>query len=978
MSDSERTTKRSLKSSKREKDNKKKIKNNKKAKITRGKEKVTKGSNNLDLSIKNKKNVEECLSHLELFLQELNTSDFEVIIKEKNIEKLQKLSEVENIQIDLFLTKIYNKILGSEILYTDYFSDHDDNETKIELMLAILEEAIRIIENLEDNVISKDNFELKGNIVKLIKFMKINLKDDMKEEDKKQIESHFNNLPNKFFSSNYLELMKYKSKISKNNYELLKNIDNIDDLFSSLESYYEQLSVIESLFNDIEIDNKENLERNNYISVSNKDIKKKKKKRKSRLNDDSDDNEETDISNPKEQNEKITEEELISYGQFIMSICIYQKFHLIKKQKKKKGKKNKQKIKENKKSKAKKRKKSVEEDEDEEEEEDDEENEDTDKENEIKDEDDEEEEEEESEDDPQDSINLFVIDAVKNVNGRIQKKSNENIALSELLENKYCISLMERNNLFEIIKKNTENFKNLTKKSKNPDIKKLRQRLEQYIKSIIEEKITQINKDNINSIKYYNNFINNSIIIPNRDSKVFYIENKENQKGLLLIEFNLIDTSKDIIFTLNRYDPENEAFNEIYASEKTNKKCKLCVYFEEKSLYQLEFINDYSWFNSKEVNFNISLFKILDEKEEEVNNNINNIDNEINTNLNKEMNNDIEKNEKKNINEIQISPLILNNRKEIKFYVYNENTNYTFNCNKIYKKIKDYQKIEKNNLARKNNKISVHIYLNKIRFITIDENNKIKFEEILDEKENLISKEFFNKTILDYLNKNYIPENDKEKGKKILIDLFCLNKNLSQISPKIKELISALEDYSINNDDQFQNQVYIQFLQKLGFYPDKNVSDYEIKYNLYDFTDQCLIYHLFLNHIQELPVESSTLVLIFVKDALHITAMNEGAIFDTFKDLEKNWKRQYYSKIKMDNYKSICFFISNLSDTFDGLDLVLCNYNNEEKQQEYENMFKLIKQYVEEKIDEPINVYIYNEDNFIVHVLKYIGMFSDE
>ena len=41
-------------------------------------------------------------------------------------------------------------------------------------------------------------------------------------------------------------------------------------------------------------------------------------------------------------------------------------------------------------------------------------------------------------------------------------------------------------------------------------------------------------------------------------------------------------------------------------------------------------------------------------------------------------------------------------------------------------------------------------------------------------------------------------------------------------------------------------------------------------------------------------------------------------------------------------------------------------------------MFKLIKKFVEEKIDEPINVYIYNEDNFIIHVLKYIEMFSNE
>ena len=167
-------------------------------------------------------------------------------------------------------------------------------------------------------------------------------------------------------------------------------------------------------------------------------------------------------------------------------------------------------------------------------------------------------------------------------------------------------------------------------------------------------------------------------------------------------------------------------------------------------------------------------------------------------------------------------------------------------------------------------------------------------------------------------------------------------------------------------------------MKKLGFYPDKKIANYEIKYNLFDFTDQCLIFHLFLNHIQQIPVESSTLVLIFEKEFLHITAMSEGAIYDKFKEIEKNWKSKYFSKIKRDDFKSICHFISSLSDSFDGLDLVLCSFNNEEKKEETENMFKLIKGFVEEKIDEPINVYIYNEDNFIVHVLKYIEMFSNE
>ena len=968
MSDSEKTTKKRLKLSSKKKD---KNKNRKKIRTKIEREHFKKGSNSLNLSIKNKDNIDDCLANLELFLKELDTTDLDDIITEKNIEKFQKISEIENIQVDLFMTKIYNKILSSEKFYTDYFSEHDENDIKIELVLMIIEEAIKIIENLEDIVISKDNFDLKGNLINFIRFMKINLKEDMKDEDIKQLEFYLNELPINFYSQNYLELMKYKNKINKNNYELLKNIDIIDELFSSLESYYEQLSVIESLFNDIEIENRDNLEKKNYISISNKDIKKKKEKKTSKIKDDNND-EETDISDPKEQDEKITEEELITYGQFIMNFCIYQKFHLIEQQKKKSNQKNRKKG--EKKTKMKRRKKTVEaeenENEEEEEDENDEESESQDKDKSIGENDD---DEEESDDNPEDLVNLFVIDAVKNVNGRIQQKSNENIEINELLNNKYCISLMERDNLFEIIKKNIENFKGLTKKTKNPEIKKIKQKFDLYMESIEEDKYIPINKENINSIKYYNNFVNNSIIVPNRDSKVFYIENIKNQKGLLLIEFYLTDSTKDIIFTLNKYDPEKELFNQIYTSEKTNKKCKLCVYFEEKSLYQLEFNNDYSWFNSKEVNFNVSLFKLMDEKNIEINNDINNINNEKNNNINNhKMINDSEQ------NQIKVSQAMLNNKKEIKFYIYNEHMNYTFNCNKIYKKILNQQKLGKNDLIQNNNKFSVQIFLNKIRFLAIDETNKLKISEFSEENEIIISKNFFNKTILNFLNDNYKQENEKEEDKKVSINLFCLNKNLSHKSPKIKELITALEDYSINNGDQFQNQVYIQFLQKLGFYPDKKISGYEINYNLYDFIDQCLIYHLFLNHIQEIPVESSTLILLFEKDALHITALNEGAIFYKFKELEKNWKSKYYSKLKMDNYKSICNFISSLSDTFDGLDLVLCCYNNEEKKDDVNNMFILIKKFVEEKIDEPINVYIYNEENFIVHVLKYIGNFSNE
>ena len=210
------------------------------------------------------------------------------------------------------------------------------------------------------------------------------------------------------------------------------------------------------------------------------------------------------------------------------------------------------------------------------------------------------------------------------------------------------------------------------------------------------------------------------------------------------------------------------------------------------------------------------------------------------------------------------------------------------------------------------------------------------------------------------------------------INLYSQNKNLSLISPKIRELISALENYSINNEDKFQNQIYIQFLEKLGFYPNKKIFNYEISYNLYDFTDQCLIYHLFLNSIQERTLDDSTLVMIFDKDTIHITAMKKGAIFHKFKTLEKNWKSKYYSQIKCDDMKTINNFIKALSNSFGGFDLALCCINNEEKKEEYENKIKQIKEFIDEKIQERVRIFAYYEEKFIVDMLKYIQMFSDE
>ena len=1012
----------------------KKTKPKKTKKVKAESEGKTKGSNELSLSVKNAKNMEKCLSYLESYYNNLNTSDLDNVITEKNLKNFEKLGEIENIQVDLLLTKIYHKIITSESLYTSFFSDYEEDESKIETALGFLDEVLKNVENFDNDLISCENFELKENILKLIKFMKINLKEALEKDEIKQLDSYINDLPNHFYSKNYLELMKYKTKVSKNNNELLKNVEKIDELLSNLESYYEQLSAIQNLFGDLEQDKK------NYVSVSKKDIKKKKKKKKSNKKHDSDEEEEeededdledeTDMTDIKEEKEKITEEDIINYGQFLVNICVCHKYELknekkevvTKKKPKKSSQKQKQKSKPKQKEKPSKtknksKKKSTEEEEEEEEAEEEEDENENEEENEDDNEAEEgEEEEEESEDDPETVSKVFLIDVAQKSTGKKKKKSKETVKFSDLVDNKICVSLMQRKNIFEIIKKNVENFNNLTKKSKNKEIKTIKEKLESYITSMQEGKNTTINSNNINQIKYFNNFSNNKTIIKNRDSKVFYIENPENQKGFLLIEFFLTDEKKDIIFTLSRYDLKSDDFNQIYTTDKSNKKCKLCIYFDEKSLYQLEFNNEYSWLNSKEINYNISLFKLMDQNEAQIladtekkevenknneneNNNINKEEkldeeeqeennNKKNKKTKKPKKNDIkeikeeEEEEEINTREIKVSPDLINDEKEIKFCVKNDNIPYDFNCNKIYKKIKDCQEQEKNNQNKKSsNEISLLIYQNKIRFVKIDENNKITYSEYSDEKDNIITKKFFNKIVYNYLKENIKPQNEeenKDNNNKVLINLYCQNQNLSLISPKIRDLISTLQNYSINNDDKFQNKIYIQFLEKLGFYPNKKISNYEIKYNLYDFTDQCLIYHLYLNHIQERRLDESTLVMIFDKENIHITALNKGAIFHKFKAFEKNWNAKYYSLIKYDDMESINNFIQAMSGSTGGLDLVLCSINNEEKKEEFENKFKQIKEFIEENVEERIRLFVYYEDMFIVDILKYIETFSDE
>ena len=110
--ETETSTKRSKKSTTNKNSKKLKQKKSRITKTEKEKEGKSKDTSELSLSVKNTQNIEKCLSYLESYFNNMNVSDMDNIITEKNLTNFQKLNEKENIEVDLLLTKIYNKIFG--------------------------------------------------------------------------------------------------------------------------------------------------------------------------------------------------------------------------------------------------------------------------------------------------------------------------------------------------------------------------------------------------------------------------------------------------------------------------------------------------------------------------------------------------------------------------------------------------------------------------------------------------------------------------------------------------------------------------------------------------------------------------------------------------------------------------------------------------------------------------------------------------
>ena len=152
LDDTDMTSKRSKEKSGRSAGKKNKGKKSKKEKIAKKKKEKRdlEEYNELEESYENREDIEECLSHLNEFYKSLTTIDIENLITKTNMNFFENMNPKENVQIDLLLSKIYAKIINSEDLYQSFFSDENENEEKIPLILSLIEESIQIIDNFSD------------------------------------------------------------------------------------------------------------------------------------------------------------------------------------------------------------------------------------------------------------------------------------------------------------------------------------------------------------------------------------------------------------------------------------------------------------------------------------------------------------------------------------------------------------------------------------------------------------------------------------------------------------------------------------------------------------------------------------------------------------------------------------------------------------------------------------------------------------
>ena len=857
----------------------------KESKITPEDEKIINSFKNLNLTSEDLVTLVNNLSHFNHDLKSLK--DITFFINEENLQILKKLSEKDNIKINLLLSKLYINLISNESLYSIYLVEV--SEPKLNLIMQIIDDCIILIQKLSGFVFDPEMLKKKKKVLSLIKCIYWNCKNKITNITITQkLESLLDSFPAQFYSETYNELNK-----DKDMYDILKSqdqekINNFEDKFAQINNYFEQFEAFKKFVDS-------NAGITNYGTIGEAGEEKK-----------------TDVQyiDP----EKIDFYQ--QYGMLLLKFCKYHHYIFLNS--------------ENKESDDKK---------------------DVDPENES------------------DNVRVvFLLDKIKSENdgkkeGESDKKENaENIIdkskgnqkIINLMNQKSFSSIVDSKEYNDLIKKEINKYLEITKKQEeDPKLKSVIEQMKYFLSILDVESYVPLYLSDFSKITISDNFTPSFLTnVPAGKKNELYLETKTNETMLVFIEFSLEDKSKDISFEVNKYEIYSNEYKNIFKEEKIEDTFKFFILCNGYSLYQIIFDNYYSWFTSKDVNYRIALLKMADKpiKGLELEEKKDEIIEELKENTKEEKS--------------------INKDDKNKLYCYFDGKNIAFDQKDICGKIKTAKEKKESNSNVIN--IPVILYLNNLRIISFDEEKGISIKEIVDEDEDLISKTGFELKIKHYLSKTLKLNPNEIKDKKILISIFSQNRELSSLNEEIAEKINAVKSNSINNSTN--DPEYINYLEKIGFYPSEEIEGYKnkIEYKLYDLCEQSLIYYLFNSKTQNIEITKSVLFILLDEKVVNAAVFNEGAVFSNFKG-----KKNYLNNININDENSVLNFLENANETFEGIELVLsCVDCKENKGKKFEGLIEKIKKYCEEKIK--VNVTICEENQITDNVFRYMNLFYDE
>ena len=538
-------------------------------------------------------------------------------------------------------------------------------------------------------------------------------------------------------------------------------------------------------------------------------------------------------------------------------------------------------------------------------------------------------------------------------------KNKQNQKIINLMMNKSFTSIVECKEYNELMKKEINKYLSITKNCEtDPKLKTVIEQMKYFLSILDVESYVPLYLSDFSKITITDNFTPSFLTnVPAGSKNEFYLETKTNETMLVYIEFSLEDKSKDISFEVNKYEIYSNEYKNIFKEEKIEDTFKFFILCGGYSLYQIIFDNYYSWFTSKDVNYRIALLKLNDKPVKPLEPGEKKEDEEQKENE-KEIKE--QKEEKKSLTENEKND-------ENVFYCYFNGKNMAFNKNEICEKIKIFKEKKDSNIIH----IPVIFYLNTFRIISKSKDGQdITIKNYLEEDEDLVSKSFFELKLKHYLSKELKLKHSQLKDKKILVSIFSQNRELSSLNEDIVEKINALKSMTINNS--VNDPEYINYLEKIGFYPEENIEGYKINFKLYDLCEQSLIYYLFNAKINNQIINKSVLFMLFDEKVVNAAVFNEGAIISNFKG-----KKNYLNNININDENGVLNFLENANDTFDGIELVLsCFDYKENNKKKLEELIEKIKKYCEEKIK--VNVCVCDEKDIINNVFNYMNLFYQD